>query len=263
MKGITTALVSLLALGGAQAMASEPVTPDEVEAELRRLAEDYERDPMIIDTTFGIEVDGVAWTVDSTPPAEGKPARVTVTRGEPAVATWVDTMSGEVFRRIAEGEITAYTAAARARESDVALINHRTTAGMPPPEEFPASQFRSVFAHFWTTGQPEVIRYGFESSKEAHGAQVSILMYSDQLRSGWWGLLPGQHANADPRDQTNPFPSMIVVHEAGTGRARIGGKEFPLSDRTMILVPPGVAHELWNPGDRPAEGFLIMYGTGA
>ena len=247
------------------AAASPPgavVSPTFVEQQLKRLAADFTQDPMMIDVTFGVEVDGQVWTIDATPAADGRRASVTVTKGEPKVPTWVDTMSGDVFRRIIEGRMSAYTASVRARASDKTLLNHRFVNGLRE-EELPVAAFRSVLAHFWVTGQPEMIPYGWEGSKEAHGAQVSVLHYGDQLRSGWWGILPGQHVNKDPADQANPFPTMFIVEKAGTAVAKIGGKLLPLRDRTMIMVPPDVTHEFWNPGDKPAEGFIIMFGKGA
>lgn len=253
----------LLPIAAAAAVQAAPVTPAFVDAELRRLAADYEQDPFIVDVTFGVEVDGDVWTVDATPAGAGSPARVTVTRGAPAVPTWVDAMSGETFRNIVEGRMSALTASVRARRSEVTLMNPRMVNGMSQDAADGAGLDRAVLAHFWTPGQPEIVPFGFASSKETHGAQMAVLQYAGQLRSGWWGLLPGQHANRDPNDQANPFPTLVIVQRAGTARMRIGGRELPMRDQTMVIIPANVTHEFWNPGDQPAEGIIIMYGVGA
>ena len=237
-----------------------PTTPTFVETELNRLAADYAQDPMMVDVTFGVEVDGRTWTVTA---RRGQPAEVRVTAGAPTVPTWVDSMNGATFRNIVEGRMTALTASVRARASDVTLMNPRMVNGMSQDSLDEAGLDRAVLAHFWTTGQPEIVPFGFAGSKEAHGAQMSVLQYAGQLRTGWWGLLPGQHANRDPADQANPFPTLIIVQRAGSGRMRIGGREFAMRDQTMVIVPANVTHELWNPGQEPAEGILIMYGVGA
>ncbi len=259
----TWLLPLLSSTAAAQAQPSAPVTPAFVETQLHRLAADYARDPMIVDVTFGVDVDGTVWTVDADPARDGRAAAVRVTRGAPTVPTWVDSLSGATFRNIVEGRMTALTASVRARASDVTLMNARMVNGMSRDAVDESGLDRAVLAHFWTTGLPEIIPFGFASAKEAHGGQVSVLQYAGQLRSGWWGILPGQHVNRDPDDQTNPFPSLIIVQRAGSGRARIGGHEFALRDQTMIIVPAGMPHELWNPGSEPAEGILIMYGVGA
>jgi mannose-6-phosphate isomerase-like protein (cupin superfamily) len=254
-------LMPITAAIAAQAQAPAPAAY--VEAELRRLAEDYARDPQLIDVTFGVEVDGNAWTVDATPGANGAPPQVTVTRGAPTVASWVDVMDGAVFRRIIDGRISILTASARANSAERVLVNPRLVNGFSFRQQAASNAYRSVLAHFWATGVPEVIPWGFEGSVVAHGAQTSILHYAQGFRSGWWGIRPGQHVNADPSDQANPFPTLFIVMRGGTAMARLGGREMPLRDRTAIVIPAGMSHEFWNPGDEPAEGFLIMYGTGA
>jgi mannose-6-phosphate isomerase-like protein (cupin superfamily) len=49
------------------------------------------------------------------------------------------------------------------------------------------------------------------------------------------------------------------------GRAvgRIGGVERALGQGQMVFVPPGTAHEFWNPYDEPAEVIVLMFGDGA
>ena len=72
----------------------------------------------------------------------------------------------------------------------------------------------------------------------------------------------GQHVNAEPRDQVNPFPSMLVITRGRT-EAKIGGRQLTLHAKQTVLIPAGVSHEFWNPYDEPAEGILLMFGEGA
>ena len=207
-------LMPILASTAAAQMTPQAVTPAYVESELRRLAADFVGDPMIVDATFGVEVDGSVWTVDATPGRDGRPATVTVTRGAPTVPTWVDAMSGETFRNIVEGRMSALTASVRGNRSDVTLMNPRMVNGKSHDEVDEEGLDRAVLSHFWNPGLPEIVPFGFAGSKEAHGAQVAVLQYAGQLRSGWWGLLPGQHANRDPA------VDIFVKDEPGHQRGR-------------------------------------------
>ncbi|MGE3395970.1 MAG: hypothetical protein AB7H79_03600, partial [Sphingomonas sp.] len=221
-------MLPIVAVASAAQAQPAAVTPAYVEAELNRLATDYAQDPFLIDVTFGVEVDGNVWTVDATPGSNSQPGTVTVTRGSPTVPTWVDGMSGATFRNIVERRISALTASVRASRAEVTLMNPRMVNGMSHDAVDESGHDRSVLAHFWTTGQPEMVPFGLEGSKEAHGAQASVLHYDNQLRSAWFGILPGQHVNRNPADQANPFPSMYIIQRAGSARARIGGREVQL-----------------------------------
>ena len=228
----------------------------EVQARLETLAEDYEADPSRIDATFGLEVDGTAWTVSST--KDG----VSIAEGAPQVPALVYATDADTFRRILSGEMSALTALAQARASDPTPLQVTTVNG----REFdPAAltELQSVLFHFFTTGQPEIVPLGVEHSRLVHGAQAAPIYYGDGLRTSWYGIAPGQHVNEDPADQVNPFASIFIFTEAGSARARIGGEAVELEDDQAIFVPAGMAHEFWNPGDETATFILIMFGENA
>ena len=84
-----------------------------------------------------------------------------------------------------------------------------------------------------------------------------------EKRMDLFQILPGQHANQDPDDQVNPFPSLLVVIDGGTAMGRVGGDELQLRGREAIFIPANVPHEFWNHGDISAEGILLMFGDGA
>lgn len=89
-----------------------------------------------------------------------------------------------------------------------------------------------------------------------------VLYYQKGLRSAWGRIQKGQRVNADPPDQVNPFPTMFIgLH--GRAMAKVGGIEKAVKQGQMLFVPPGTAHEAWNPFEEPAEFIILMFGDGA
>ncbi len=121
--------------------------------------------------------------------------------------------------------------------------------------------FSTAF-HFWKRGNPEIFRFGELATLQRHGAQVGILLYQPGFLSAWVSIEPGQHANAEADDQTNPFPSMLIWAES-RGKARIGGREVDMGGGEAVMIPAGVTHEFWNPFDVPFQGFMLAFGEGA
>lgn len=235
-------------------------TPDD---ELRRLAEDYARDPSLsFAVTFGVRVDDEAWTITAKPATETEAASVTVERGLPAVPAFVYVTDGETFERIASGEIHAPTTMVQARASDPTPMRVETVNGFQMDESGRAA-FLSVSFHFFTTGIPEIVPLDPSRALPAHGGEALPIYYAKGLRTSWYGIAPGQHINADPRNQVNDFASLFIIIEAGTARARLGGREIALRDNQAIFVPAGMTHEFWNPGDERATMILIMFGENA
>jgi mannose-6-phosphate isomerase-like protein (cupin superfamily) len=125
-----------------------------------------------------------------------------------------------------------------------------------------SARFLPFTFHFWTRGIPETVSFGKQHSREVHGANMVVLYYQKGLRSAWAQVEKGQYVNRDPKDQTNPFPTMIIGIR-GKAVAKIGGKEITLQAGQMAFIPAGVSHEAWNPYDEPAEIILLMFGEGA
>jgi hypothetical protein len=44
-----------------------------------------------------------------------------------------------------------------------------------------------------------------------HGRNAVVFQYDREFRSAWYQVKPGMHINADPKDQTNNFPQLIIV----------------------------------------------------
>lgn len=255
-KYLIGAALSLALATGAQA---QDLDVERVDQGIRRLAADYARDPMAIPGQYGLEVGGQVWTVDVAEGASSGQVRVDVRRGEPTVPTFVYTVGPATFDQILSGQMSAYTAMVAAFQSDVTPMDVRVVHGYRTDGDF-THRFRSFSFHFFTPGRPEVVPMGAEHSRFTHGAQAVVGYYAEGLRTGWFTLLPGQHANEDPRSQSDPWVTLMFVVDGGTGKAEIGDQTIDLTSRTMIYIPPNTRHHFWNPGDKPAEMIMVVFG---
>lgn len=263
---VGTTLVALAVLPGGEAVAQEkaaaPVPMDSAEAILRSFADDYARDPSLRRATFAVSLDDDAWwTVTAEPANDGGEARVRVDRGHPAEPSLAFWLHYPTLVAIHRGELNALTAGARGLASDPALLSFGATKGFAmTPDAIETLQ--SVAFHFWTPGGPEIIPFDTTRTRRVHGTDAVLLYYQPGFRSGWFSMKPGQHANADPRLQVNPFPTLLVITK-GRGAGRVGGREMVLGEGHAVFIPAGTTHEFWNPFDEPVEGLLLMFGDGA
>lgn len=232
---------------------------------LREFAEDYRRDPMAKECVFGVRITGETggeWhvRVGLAPAGEGERSVDLLPGPAPEGAFSYVTDAG-TLRAIHEGRMSALTAMGQARGSDPVPMELALPEGFAPDPGFLATFLPTTF-HFWSRGAPEITRFGAEHSRVVHGANISVLYYTPGLRTAWVQVSKGQRVNADPGDQTNPFPSMFIGTR-GSLHARIGGRDMTLDEGRMLFVPPGVTHEFWNESDKPGEAILIMFGQGA
>jgi mannose-6-phosphate isomerase-like protein (cupin superfamily) len=166
-----------------------------------------------------------------------------------------------MLEKIGRGDMNALTAMGRARSTDPAPMDISFMPGFQPTEDIVAALLPFSF-HFWTRGFPETVSFGPAAGREVHGATMVVLYYQKGLRSGWGQVRKGQRVNADPRDQVNPFPTMFIGLR-GRAMVKVGGVEKIVGQGQMVFVPPGTAHEAWNPFDEPAEFIILMFGDGA
>jgi hypothetical protein len=127
-----------------------------------------------------------------------------------------------------ELDIDLLTAMGRARSSDTAPLDFR--AG-PLLEDRPDAmvQFRRLAFHFWTRGWPEIVPFGENAARLVHGGNAAVLVYDREFRSAWYQLRSGMHINADPDDQTNDFPQLVIVTR-GRFTGRFDGEERVLAE---------------------------------
>jgi uncharacterized RmlC-like cupin family protein len=187
---------------------------------------------------------------------------VELKKGMPSVPVVYYITDYKTLLNIYQGKMTALTAMGRARMSDPTPMNFGFMEGFKPSADFMGWGAKFTF-HFWTRGTPEVVDFGKDtSSRFIHGAQAKILYYAQGLRSSWYGIKKGQHVNAKPEDQKNPFPTIVIMIK-GVAKARIGGKLIDLKKDTCLHIPAGVSHEFWNDNEETAEFIIVMFGKGA
>jgi hypothetical protein len=263
LRGMAFFLISMLLVQPvpARQQASRPV--GEI---LKSFVEDFRDDPAAgARCVFGITVRDASeaeWhvVVGGRKDAAGR-FEVDLQKGLPAEPAAVYVTDRKTLERIDRGEMNALTAMGRARSSDPAPMDITFMPGFQPADDFLAG-FLPLTFHFWTRGFPETVIFGPASGREVHGATMVVLYYQKGLRSAWGQIRKGQRVNADPRDQVNPFPTMIIGLR-GRAMAKVGGVERVLEPGQMVFIPPGIAHEAWNPFDEPAEFILLMFGDGA
>ncbi len=186
---------------------------------------------------------------------------VELRKGLPKDPTVMYIMDFNLLQEIDNQKINALTAMGKARASDISPMEIGFMPGFKPNELF-FVKFIPFSFHFWTRGIPEIVNFSKTNSREIHGANMVIFYYQKGLRSGWGYIEKGQHVNKDPKDQVNPFPSMVIGIK-GKAMAKIDGKEMMLHSGQMVFIPAGISHEAWNPFDEPAEIILLMFGDGA
>lgn len=193
--------------------------------------------------------------------AAGGRFEVDLRKGLPPEPAAVYVTDLETLGKIDRGEMNALTAMGKARSSDPAPMDITFTPGFQPTEDFLAAFIPLTF-HFWTRGFPETVSFAPAAGREVHGATMVVLYYQKGLRSAWGQIRKGQRVNADPKDQVNPFPTMMIGLR-GRAMSKVGGVEKILEAGKMVFVPAGTAHEAWNPFDEPAEFIILMFGEGA
>jgi mannose-6-phosphate isomerase-like protein (cupin superfamily) len=269
---MTKTLSRMLAFSVIVLSAAAPAAPARPSASrpvgeiLKSFVDDFRTDPAAAEkTVFGISVRDVAepdWhvVVGGRKDAAGR-FEVDLRKGLPPGPAFIYATDAATLDRIDRGEMNALTAMGKARESDPAPMDITFTTGFQPDEDFLAA-FLPLSFHFWTRGFPETVAFGPSASREVHGANMVVLYYQKGLRSAWGLIRKGQRVNADPRDQVNPFPSMFIGIR-GRAVIKVGGVEKVLEQGRMVFIPPGTAHEAWNPYDAPAECIILMFGDGA
>jgi mannose-6-phosphate isomerase-like protein (cupin superfamily) len=181
--------------------------------------------------------------------------------GAPADFTFGYETDIEFLRRLDRGEISALTALGQARADDA------TPMRLTVPEGFhwtAASRdlLLPLTFHFWNREWPERIAFGEAHARLIHGANAVVFYYQGGLRTAWYQIRPGMHVNPDPRDQANPFKSLLVITR-GAIAARLDGRETLLREGEAVLIPPGMTHEFWADGDQSGEAVLVMFAEGA
>lgn len=170
-------------------------------------------------------------------------------------------MEAGLLERIHAGEISALTAMGQARADDpIPLEPEFGESFLERPDA--GALFRRLAFHFFNRHWPPRIPFGEAASRLVHGGNAAIFAYDEGFRSAWYQLRPGMHMNADPADQVNAFPQLLVVTR-GSFLARFDGVERRLEKGEAILVPGGMRHEFWAGEGDYGELIWIAWGPGA
>ena len=254
MRKLTVMFITCLFLTGL--WGQEPSNRDMLES----FVQDFKTDPAALEkpVTFGIKIkDQGDWHVM----VDGR-GGVELKTGMPDQPAMFYVTDRDTLLMIYRGQMSALTAMGRARMSEETPMDIGIMEGYQPDPDFVGWALKFTF-HFWTRGIPEIVHFGEDTlSRFIHGAQAKVLYYEQGLRSGWYQIRKGQHVNADPGDQTNPFPTLAIMI-SGSVKAKINGKLIELTKGSCMLIPAGVTHEIWNDRDEPAECIVVMFGTGA
>lgn len=165
------------------------------------------------------------------------------------------------LRRIDRGEMSALTAMGRARSTDSTPLDFRIGPLLKQRAGWVVQLRRLVF-HFWTRTWPEIVPFGEAAARTVHGGNASVLVYDEAFRSAWYQLEPGMHINADPDDQVNDFPQLVVVIR-GRFTGRFDGEERTLTAGQAVFIPAGMRHEFLAHEEEYGEFIWIAFGEGA
>ena len=167
-------------------------------------------------------------------------------------------LSEETLTRIHEGNLTAFTAGAKASGDDEAPLEfeiHETAASLLDAK----GTLLGFLQHFFTLSKPEKILLGEDYSRLLHGAHAIPLYYASGFRSAWYKINDGEHLN-EPGD-TNPFPQAFVII-SGHGRAKIGDSEVEIRAGESYYIPPGSDHVLTPAPGQWLEVIWLAWGDG-
>jgi len=246
---------------------------EEADEIFERFAADYRIDPMAISGTFGIKLGDDWWAISIARAEEAYtpessphltfhrfgPHDVTLTQGAPADPTWYFEISGmDVLRMIASGDINAGTAAMQSFGSDQVGVEIRSMDGFTMNAGAEGELYLAL-SHFFTTGVPEVTRFGRDESLPTHGIGAVALHMMKGFRVMHFNIAPEEVANEDPRLEFGQMPNLFIVTR-GRGQALLGDQEIELEEGMSVFVAPYVRHVIRNPYDEPMEGILILYG---
>ena len=207
------------------------------------------------DTAFELQVTdtGAAFRVEL--PRQGT-ARVTRATGTGHATRF--SAPRAVFCDIASGRMNVLTTLGKARPSDPRPMDVEVGAGY---EGRVSGELIPAWFHFFATGAPEIVKFGFGHGRQVHGGHAVPLYYGEGLRTAWYGLRPGMHVNRDPKDQANEFDSIFIVL-GGEVRARFDGRDATLRRGESVFVPAGMRHEFWV-DEGEGEFLVVMTGEGA
>ena len=257
---VIASIAALLTLASpASAQNREPTERTVIEPILERFVADYERDPLAQNITFGIEIDGMRWSVVSQ--TKGGERSVELKDGFGDEPMLYFTASRETLNLIDKGVWNGLTAMGAATSADVTPLDILTTQGYEKGPNYDAT-IRPLIFHFWTRGTPEVVRFDEINTRVVHGAPATALYYDRDFRSAVYHVPAGLGRDQAPTLSV-PFKRMVLII-SGAGEGVIGEEAFTMKAGDMVIAPPNIPVTFWNASDKETLSFVwIMWGQGA
>ena len=206
-------------------------------------------------TVFGFWIDGAAYSIA----LSNSGASLSV--GEPSDFDWGFETDLETLIELDSGRLNALTAMGQARADDPIPLQPKL------PDDFSDQSiirgyYIPLMLHFWNREWPESVPFGDGATRLVHGANTSVLVYDEGLRTAWYQLKPGMHINADPNDQVNDFNTAIIVTR-GTFHGKLDGQARTFEEGETVLVPEGMTHEFFAQENDYGEFIIVMWGDNA
>jgi len=185
----------------------------------------------------------------------------TLTAGAPTTFDLGFVTDKETLQKLDAGVMNALTAMGQARADDPIPLRPKL------PEDFSGgaemkSYYIPLMLHFWNREWPETVPFGDGATRFVHGANTSVLVYEEGLRSAWYQLKPGMHINVDPKDQVNNFDTAIIVTR-GSFWGKLNGSLREFREGETVLIPEGMTHEFFAGDEGYGEFIILMWGEKA
>lgn len=203
--------------------------------------------------TVQIDIDENSWHITT------EDETVTVCKGSHPRPHFTLITTSDTLQRIYQGEMTAFTAAGKAKASDPAPLDWKIPEDLDVTPETQANAYFFI-QHFFNRTTPEKIVLGEQYARVVHGGHAIPLYYYPGFRSGWYLVKKGEQIN-EPGD-TNPFPQAFVVIE-GQGMATIGEETVLVKAGEAYYIPPDSDHVIWTEQDEPLILIWLAWGKGA
>lgn len=178
---------------------------------------------------------------------------------KPVESTFYIETSLDILTKIHDGKMAAMTAGGKADMKDYAPLELRFMEGASFPKSFDLMDF--IF-HFFIIGKPEKLLFGKEYSRIVHGGYAIPFIYNDGLRTAWYRVDKGMIINADEKDQSNPFDTLVIGIK-GTGVAKLDDVEHTFGEGITYLIPKQMRHSFYTTSEEGLEFIIVMFGEGA
>ncbi len=163
----------------------------------------------------------------------------------------------KTFKAITDGEIEAFTAAAKGDVREPAPLEWEMKR---PLDKAKINTLYAFLMHFFQSASTRIVPLEREKARVVHGASAIPLFYRTGMRSAFYVIDKGDQLNEE--GDTNPFDQAFIVIK-GEGKAKIGEETLALRDHVAYHVPKDGDHVVWNENDEPLELIWLAWGEGA